>query len=271
MHSRVVLALACAGLALASGLARSAADSPAPDAPTFVLALRFAPGEHIIEHADVVDRVTWILPAARLETFRSHGVVIEEQSRTHLVGNGVVTAVDASGASITSDVATTTYDVPRHQASAAHQRGIAVITPANTQAGTTLYAIEDAPMIDLPRTPLALGDRWTTHQRVVTTLGSGDATFEHVVGAVEGARVRVDVSGSGTITGKEYKLPRLLPGTIRLSGSAWFDRAAGLIVQESYHVENVLVKPDGAEQIGFTEALDADSDVHKEEPAAPRN
>jgi hypothetical protein len=273
MHPRVVLALACAGLALASSVARSAGDSPTPtvSAPAFVLALRFAPGERIIEHADVVDRVTWILPAARLEAFRSHGVVIEEQSRTHLLGNGVVTAVDAGGASVSSDVATTTYDVPRHQVSAAHHHGVAVITPANTQAGTTLYAIEDAPMIDLPREPVALGDRWTTHQPVITTLGSGTATFEHVVGAVDGTRVRVDVTGSGTITGKEYNLPRLLPGTIRLTGSAWFDQATGLIVQESYHVENAIVKPDGAERIGFTEALDADSDVHKEEPAAPRN
>ncbi|HEY6357072.1 MAG TPA: hypothetical protein VIX35_02445 [Vicinamibacterales bacterium] len=273
MHPRVVLALACAGLALAPGVSRFAADTPAAalDAPTYVLALRFTPGERIVEHADIVDRMTWILPAAQLESFRSHGVVIEEQSRTHLLGTGVVTAVDARGAAVASDVAITTYDVPRQQVSATHQHGVTVITPANTQAGTALYPVEDAPMIGLPGTPVALGDRWTTRQRVVTRLGSGIATFEHVVGAVNGTRVRVDVSGAGTITGKEYNLPRLLPGTIRLTGSAWFDQAAGLIVQESYHVENELVKPDGSEQIGFIEALDADSDVHKEEPAAPRN
>jgi hypothetical protein len=273
MHLRVVLALACAGLALASGYARSAADTTAPplDAQTYALALRFALGERIVEHADVVDRVTWILPAARLEAFRSQGFIIEEQTRTHVAGSGLVTAVDSRGASITSDISTTTYDVPRHNASAAHDRGVSVIAPDNSQAGTTLYAIEDAPMIDLPRAPVALGSRWTTQQRVVTTLGSGKATFEHAVGAVDGTRIRIDVTGTGTITGKEYNLPHLLPGTISLKGSAWFDRATGLIVQESYHVENTLVKPAGAERIGFTESLDADSDVHKEEPVAPRN
>jgi hypothetical protein len=273
MHLRVVLALACAGLALAPGFTLSAAGAVARslEAQAHVLALRFARGERIVEHADVVDHVTWILPAARLESFRAQGIIIEEQTRTHLLGSGVVTAVNARGASIKSDVTTTIYDVPRDNATVTHDRGVTVITPANTQLGTTLYAVEDAPMIDLPRVPITLGGRWTTRQRVVTTLGSGTATFEHVVGAVDGTRVRVDVTGSGTITGKEYNLPRLLPGTISLTGSAWFDQATGLIVQESYHVENTLVKPAGAERIGFTESLDADSDVHKEEPSKPRN
>jgi hypothetical protein len=255
MLSRVVLALAGAGLVLSQ---------------TYLLSLRFTPGERIIEHADVVDHITWILPAARLEAFRSQGFIVEEETRAHLLGSGVVTAVDARGATIKSDVTTTIYDVPRHNAMATHDRGVTVITSANAQIGASQYAVEDAPMVDLPRTPLAIGGRWTTHQRVVTTLGSGTATFEHVVSAVDGARVRVDVTGTGTITGKEYNLPHLLPGTIRLTGSAWFDQAAGLIVQESYHVDNTLVKPAGTERIGFTETLDADSDVHKEEAGAPR-
>lgn len=236
-----------------------------------MLALRFAPRERLVEHADVVDRVTWILPAARLAAFKSQGFTIEEQTRAHLLGSGVVLAMNSGDATIQSSVAATTYDAARHNTSVTHDRGVALITPANSQIGSTRYAIEDAPMIDLPRVPIALGSRWTTHQRVMTTLGSGAATFEHVVTSVDGSRVRVDVTGTGAITGKEYNLPHLLPGTISLIGSAWFDMATGLIAQESYHVENTLVKPAGTERIGFTESLDADSDVHKEEAVAPRN
>jgi|SRR5271166_1919299 len=273
MHLRVVLALSCGGLALALNLRGAAAGTPDAQhsATTYVLALRLAQGERIVEHADIVDRVTWVLPAAKLESFRAQGFIVNEEARTHVLAGGTVISASATSAAIKSEVTTTTYDVPRKHTSVSRDRGVSLITPANAQIGATRYAIEDAPMIDLPRSPVGLGSRWTTRQLIVTTLGSGTAVFEHVVSAVDGARVRVDVTGSGTITGKEYNLPRLLPGTISLSGSSWFDTATGLVVQESYHVDNVLVKPAGTERIGFTESLDADSDVHKEEPGKPRN
>ena len=76
--------------------------------------------------------------------------------------------------------------------------------------------------------------------------------------------MRVDVTAHGLITGKEYNLPRLLPGTIALHGTAWFDPAAGLVSQESYRIDNTLVKRQGGTDIGFVEHLDADTDLHKE-------
>ena len=268
----MLLALACPGLALAPAQRpdRTAASSPPGGAQMFALALRFTAGERIIAHGDTVDRVNWILPAARLEAFRAQGLIIEEQTRTHVVADGTVTSVRNGAATLRSAVTTTVHDVPRDKTNTSHDTGTLIVTPANTQVGERRYAIEDAPMIGLPSAPVVLGSRWTTTVQVLTTLGSGHATFEHTVAAVDRSRVRVDISGAGTITGKEYNLPRLLPGTIRLTGSAWFDRASGLVTQESYHVENTLVKPAGSERIGFTEVLDADSDLHKEETAASR-
>jgi len=197
-------------------------------------------------------------------------MVIEEETRSQLVGTGLVTGVTSSGASVRSDVTLTVHDVPRQVTNVARDRGVAIITTANSQVGSTRYSIEDAPMIDLPRDPVAIGSRWTTYQRVSTTLGSGLCTFHHVVAAIEGPRIRIDVTGSGSITGKEYHLPSLLPGTIAVSGSAWFDLVSGLIVQESYHVANTLVKTHGTERLGFAESLEADSDVHKEAPSTSR-
>src|SRR5215467_5996498 len=271
MDVRLVLALACVCVAvMPHPTGSSAARAASAPAPAYMLALRFAPGERINEHAYVVDRVTWILPPAKLEQFRAQGVIIEEQTRTQLAGTGLVTSLTPRGASVKNDLSVTLYDVPRHIYGVARDRSVAVITSANTQAGASQYSIEDAPMIELPRGPVVVGSRWTTRQRVGTTIGSGMCTFHHVVAAVDVSRIRIDVSGSGSITGKEYHLPRLLPGTIALSGSAWFDSVSGLIVQESYHVENTLVKTLHGERLGFVESLDADTDAHKEAPAASR-
>ena len=124
-------------------------------------------------------------------------------------------------------------------------------------------------MVDLPDVPVTVGSRWTTRQQVLTTLGSGVATFDHVVSDISDGRVRIDVSGRGEITGHEYNLPHLLPGTISLTGSAWFDLDSGLVALESYRIENTLIKPAGAERIGFLEVLDASIDVRKEKQATP--
>ena len=201
MVVRLVLAVSCIFVVLTPQQTESSAARAAA-----------APAERIVEHADVVDRVNWVLPPAKLAQFRSQGVVTEEETRSRLVGTGLVTAVTRIGASVRSDVTLTVHDVPRQITNVAHDHGTAVITSANTQVGST----------------------------------------------------------RSSITVKEYHLPSLLPGTIAMSGSAWFDSVSGLIVQESYHVANTLVKTHGTERLGFVESLDADSDVHKEAPAASR-
>jgi hypothetical protein len=258
MNVRRVLALAClASLAATPGAAADLQHS-------YLLQLRLVAGERVIQHSDLVDRIDWKLPATRLEAFRSQGMVIDEEVRTTILATGTVVSATAAAAHVHGDVTTTVHDVPRDKVTVSHDSGLALVTPRNVQVGASLYALEDAPMIDLPGSPVVLGTRWTTRQRVLTSLGSGTAVFEHVVAATDGDLVRIDVSGRGQITGKEYNLPRLLPGTIMLHGSAWFDRSSGLIVQESYSIDNTLVKSSGGTPIGFVEHLDADSDLHKE-------
>jgi len=258
MNVRRVLALAClAGLA--------ATPSAAADLPgSYLLQLRLVAGERVIQHADLVDRIDWKMPAVRLEAFRSQGMVVDEEMRTTILAVGTVVSASATAAHVHGDVTTTVHDVPRDKIAVSHDSGLAIVTPRNVQVGAAQYALEDAPMIDLPGSPVVLGSKWTTRQRVLTSLGSGTAAFEHVVAATDGDLVRIDVTGQGQITGKEYNLPRLLPGTIALRGSAWFDRSSGLIVQESYSIDNTLVKVTGGIPIGFIEHLDADSDLHKE-------
>ncbi|MBV8282065.1 MAG: hypothetical protein JO347_08385 [Candidatus Eremiobacteraeota bacterium] len=254
MSLRVVLALVCL----------CAATSAQAGGPPVLLALRLTSGERVVEHSDLVDRIAWKLAPDRLAVFRSQGVIIDEDVRTSIVATGVVLSVRHGAARIQGDVITSVHDVPRNQFTGSRDRGISTVTPRNTQAGTKLYALEDAPMVDLPSAPVALGSTWTTAQRVLTSLGSGTATFTHRVASFEGGLVRIDVTGHGAITGKEYNLPRLLPGTIALRGTAWFDPATGLVSQESYRIDDTLVKHQGGNDIGFVERLDADTDVHKE-------
>ena len=70
--------------------------------------------------------------------------------------------------------------------------------------------------------------------------------------------VQVDVTGHGVITGKEYNLPKLLPGSIEMHGSGWFDPRSGFFTREEYEVHNTLLKPAGTEQIGYDETQSVD-------------
>ena len=229
------------------------------------LAVRLHAGERIVKRSDLVDRVQWVLPPARLAAFAAQGAVINEEIRTTIVASGSVASTTSRAAKITGTIATTVRDVPRKRVTTSHTAGASVVTSRNAEVGTTVYELEGASMVDLPTGEVQMGSRWTTHQRVLTTLGSGNATFEHVVAAIEDGRVRVDIIGTGAITGKEYNLPKLLPGTIHLQGSAWFDPATGLVNQESYHIENTLVKLAGNDQIGFIERMDAELSLTKKD------
>ena len=254
-------------LAAIGSAALSFAASAPP--PTVVLALQLQSGERIVKRTDLVDRVQWVLPPARLAAFAAQGVIINEEIRTSVIASGSVVASTSRAATIAGIIATTVHDVPRQRTTNSREQGAARVTPRNVELGATIYPLDSAAMVELPANAVALGSRWTTHQHVLTTLGSGSATFEHTVAAIQDGRIRVDVTGTGTITGKEYNLPKLLPGTIRLQGSAWFDLATGLVSQESYRIANTLIKPAGTDQIGFIERMDAESSLTKGGRAAP--
>jgi hypothetical protein len=250
---------------MAAAFSLSAAAPP----EGYLLALRLQPGERIQQRSDLVDRIQWVLPQQRLDAFIAQGVVINEEVRTTTAAMGVVTSSSSAAATLEGSSFTTVRDIPRHRSASSSEGGVSRVTPRNVNVGTTVYAIESAPMVDLPDAPVTIGSRWTTRQQVLTTLGSGIATFDHVVTDISDQRVRVDVTGHGDITGKEYNLPHLLPGTISLTGSAWFDLESGLVALESYRIENTLIKPAGGERIGFLEVLDASIDVRKESQANP--
>ncbi|HZV79869.1 MAG TPA: hypothetical protein VFF60_09705 [Candidatus Binatus sp.] len=253
----------CALLLTIGSVERSGAHPRSSvDTGTFALVISFTPGERFVEHANTVDRIDWKMPRERLEAFASQGMVINEEIRTTTVANARVLSVDAHSARISADALTTVHDVPRRNVVTTRSSGISAVTARNAQVGATRYALEDAPMVDLPAAPVRLGSTWTTRVPVTTTLGSGTVDFTHTVASIDRGVLRIDVDGSGQITGKEYNLPHLLPGSIALRGSAWFDTRDGLIIQESYRIDNTLVKPAGATQLGFVEHMDADTDVY---------
>ena len=235
----------------------------------FKLILGLHVGDRLVKRSDLVDRILWVLPQSRLANFAAQGMVINEEIRTSTIATGTVVASSSHIATISGTIVTIVRDVPRKRITTSHTPGSSRVAPSDIEIGVNAYALEAAAMIGLPASAVHIGSRWTTRQHVLTTLGSGTATFEHVVAAIENGRIRVDVTGTGTITGKEYNLPRLLPGTIRLTGSAWFDPASGLFAQESYRIENSLIKPAGAGRIGFIERMDAESSLIKEGRAPP--
>ena len=227
------------------------------------LALRLHAGDHIVEHGDTVDRIQWILPRARLEAARRGGAVIDEEFRTTSRADEKVLAVFGDHALIHGVVDLVTLDVPRGKTARSASAQTVDLSTFNAVFGDPRYDIADAPMIGLPTSPIRLGTRWTTRVRVVTALGSGSVGFTHRIVDIGTDLVRIEVTGTGTITGKEYNLPKLLPGSIAVRGSAWYSLTQGIIVRESYRIDNALVKPAGAEQIGFKEVLFVDSDAHK--------
>jgi hypothetical protein len=246
MALRLVLAVSCS-----AALCLAASAQPAG----VILALRLQLGDRIVQHTDLVDRVEWVLPPSRLAAFAAQGAIINEEVRTSILSRGSVVSASSGVAKIVGTISSTVRDVPRKHTTSSHVAGASLVTQRNVDSGVTAYPLESAAMVGLPPNELHVGTHWTTRQHVVTTLGSGEASFEHTVAAIEGSQVRVDVTGSGTITGREYNLPHLLPGTIALNGSAWFDLASGLIAQESYRIENRLVKPAGSDRIGFIERM----------------
>jgi hypothetical protein len=261
MH-RPVRAVFC-GVALACA---SVGSAPAPShaAAAWSLALQLPAGERIAERIDENDRVQWKLPERRLEKFRAGGAIITEQNLiTTKIAARVVSHVGAA-AILQGSSNVVSIDVPRHTLQSSTEAFTTALLPDNTPAAGGAHAIEDAAMAALPAQRVGIGSRWSTHLHVITTLGSGDATFDHEVTGLANGRLEIAVHGHGAITGQEYHLPKLLPGTIELDGTAWYDLATHLVTAESYAIRNRLIKPMEGEESGFDERLTVDTSTHVE-------
>jgi len=256
-------------LAIASGFAAALAFAiaalPADDCrlPASIVPLRV--GDTIAQRTFEVDKVDWRLPKNRLERFRAAGVIIDEEQRVAITASGVVLKTTSLGPVLQARAAISSFDVPRQTQIVTSSNTTLQLGPDNQPRAVGPIDLADAAMIDLPQTLRKLGQRWRTHLAVETTLGDGDATFDHIIVACANGLVEVDVHGHGTITGPQYHLPKLLPGTIELDGSAWVNVRLGIVTQESYAIHDTLLKPAEGEQIGFDErrTLDANAQLHK--------
>lgn len=216
------------------------------------LLLQLTRGEHFTELISSSDRVSWVLPKAKLDHARATGIVIDEDLVTITEVSATVTSIDGGVATLDAHAHVSTLDVPRRQTSKRTLSDVSTVDARNTPQRVRLSP-EEAATADLPPGEVTVGSMWTTRESVLTTLGSGTLVIHHTVTASGNGRVTVRVSGAGKITGAEYDLPHLLPGAMFLTGTATFDRIAGAFVAEHYEMHNALLKPDGSEHIGFDE------------------
>ncbi|HLJ82600.1 MAG TPA: hypothetical protein VKT51_00320 [Candidatus Eremiobacteraceae bacterium] len=216
------------------------------------LLMHFARGEHLAETVSSSDRVAWVLPKVKLEAARRNGIVIVEDTVSVTIAALSVVSADAATATIHSIARTVTLDVPRRTSATTRSNAAAAYRTDGGHSASSLSPV-DAVLADLPHADLSLGARWTTHELVLTKLGSGEMEIVHTVTALSDASATIDVKGFGSITGVEYDLPHLLPGKMFISGTAVFDRVSGTFVRETYALHNSLIKPDRDEHIGFDE------------------
>jgi hypothetical protein len=216
------------------------------------LLLTLTRGERISEVLSSGDRLSWVLPKVKLDQQRAAGIIIEENLITVADITATVTGVDGGLATMDYRANLTLLDVPRRQKTKRTASNTVTADARNTPQRVRLSP-EEAATADLPAGAVSVGSTWTTRESVLTTLGSGTLVVQHTVTACTGGRVTVLIHGAGKIVGLEYDLPHLLPGTMLLKGTAIFDRVAGAFVSEHYAVHNSLLKPDGAEHIGFDE------------------
>ncbi len=225
----------------------------APKQPREALTIRLYVGEQIAEHVDMADRTAWILPKKRLSYFSHSGMTINEDKRVRTNARATVTGMANGVASLRGNVTTIVIDVPRHTGENSSAPISTSVSRRNENLPDQRLDLKDAAMALLPALPVQIGSRWITHQRVTTGLGSGDISLTHTVTHIGENSVEVDVSGRGAITGAEYNLPKLLPGTIALRGSAWYDLDHHIISHESYVIVNRIVRFAGAQSMGFEE------------------
>ncbi len=250
--------LACS-IAVCQGSVASGRAQPSGLTPIVMIPLH--EGDRISAHAYQNDHIDWKLPHKRLEHFVQAGVIINEERHITSVFHATVVSVDRSGAVLKVDSRVTAFDVPRNQLTTSSSTFDVALAPDNEPRSSDQLSVADAAMVGLPFTPAMpghVGQRWRTTVHVVTALGSGAVSFDHEVVGFTNGLVEIDVVGRGTITGVEYHLPKLLPGSIELHGTAWYDPYFGFVSQESYAIHNRLLKPAEGEEIGFDERLTAD-------------
>ncbi len=230
--------------------------------PAQTLVLKLETGQRLSAHSYQSDQIEWKLPAKRLENFKKSGVIIKEDMRTTGLLQARVKSVNGGVALLVGKLNLTTVDIPRQTTATKEQPYVALLRLDNTPVGSGLISVEDAAMVGLPSHAVHVGQSWQTHLKVLSTLGSGVVVFDHRVAALDNGLLKIEVSGKGQITGTEYHLPKLLPGSIELSGAAWYNLQSGVISQESYAIHNQLLKPLEGEQIGFDEHATVDETVY---------
>jgi hypothetical protein len=233
---------------------------------SIVLALRLHAGDHVTERAAIDSRIQWVLPPDRIKAFAASGFVIDEHRTTQLSGSATVTRSAGGLMTLSGIVHISVADLARHQHSEYSELQTATVNSRDENPTGAAVGIESAATAELPASPVCVGQRWQTHLPVVTTLGSGSIEIEHTVAGIANGLIQVDVRGAGVIRGREYNLPRLLPGSIGLAGSFWYDPNSGLVTQESYSVRNRLVKTVRGKTIGFDESETADVSTHVSGP-----
>jgi len=229
------------------------------------ITIRFAVlqvGNSIKERLDDVDRIDWRLPPEKLRRFAAAGVIIHEERRSTIVAGGQVVHASPSGCIVRVTAHIDELDVPRKTASTATTVVDIKLSPSNEPIVSGALDVEDAATANLPfhrGSVVQVGEHWQTRLLVSTDLGSGNATFDHEVAAIHGSRIEIQIRGRGAITGAQYHLPKLLPGTIDFIGAAWYDASVGLVTQESYAIHNTLLKSPHGQEMGFDERRTVDA------------
>ena len=229
---------------------------------SIVLAIHMQSGAHVVEHSAYDDRVAWVLPPDRLAAFARSGVVINEEKKTRITAIATVANTLRGMFTIDGTLDKTSEDVPRHRAEHSIEKITATLTERNDPFPAQRLDVEEAAVTDLPDGKACVGQKWRTHIPVMSTLGSGTATFDHTIVKNNGRLIRIDVTGAGVISGMEYNLPRLLPGHIEIAGSAWFDPVSGVFTQETYVLHNTLIRTVRGKTIGFRETETVEITTH---------
>lgn len=229
------------------------------------LALHAPRGARIEAHAVYDDRVAWVLPPDRLAAFARSGVVIDEERVTTAVEHGIASDGASGSMTVRGDIRTTIVDVPRHRTRADDTAFRTTVDVHGDPIPPQPVDLESAGMTALPSRALCAGQTWSTKIAVITSLGSGIVVLRRTIVAVREGVVEVSVRARGSITGREANLPRLLPGSISMSGTAWFDTVRGIVRVESYQIDDRLVKTVNGKSIGFieTESVDASSSMDR--------
>src|SRR5579863_2072575 len=135
-------------------IASAAALSSGAPAGGYALHLRFSPGERLVEHRYLDDRVEWKLPHKRLEPFIRAGVVIHEERHTVAIVHATAVSIFRGVATFRAEASVTTIDVPRDSRTTAAATLSVRVDEHNVPHPLDRPDVEDAAMIGLPASPV---------------------------------------------------------------------------------------------------------------------